>query len=537
VLPYAAQRLPDEPEQEPGSVHVGFAPGLRDEILDHGSALSSQQRAAVSFGLLEHVVRHPRDPRAFQRFQTDLLTSNELGFIDPLIERVQQAGLPRAQLRKIALRLATRSNRRTPVKVGIVLLGMCASEIDRDVLLMLGRHEEFTMYVGAALARAFPDPETSLWQLAKVVDGWGRVALVRQLAGSDRSDVKAWVVRQGFLSAFPLVWPSLAYPAATTGELAEQLQAEEIDDDLCLAAGWIIARLIEERRARYAPDINDYEGSQQAIRLYLQHVSRRVERLENFYPIAIIHNFLTVLDGEEEPPKGWSDEERARGSTFARWILRRPAWRPVIDDGLSSPDATIFSLAERAARKLGDDTVPVLLDRLRRRVDGEHGPWLDAARRANEDQFDELLEIALDRLRLHETGPGPMFDDWMLVLCQEIDRFPNKGGRLFREALESPIAMERRFGLRGLGVTPGERWLPEADRMIETLARSDPDDVTRDWAVDLVKERRCGGPAPPTEEERSFRARGGRDDAMDRWLFPPLEIRVVDEGSSETPDP
>jgi len=536
VLPYGAPGLPDEPARQPGSVEVSFAPGLTDEILDHGSALSSQQRAAVSFGLLEHVVRHPSDPQAFQRFHADLVTREELGFIDPLLERVQRAGFPRARLRKIALRLATRSSSKTPVKVGIGLLGQCARDVDRDVLFMLGRHEEFTMYVGAALTNAFPDPESSLWQLAKVVDGWGRVALVRQFAGTKRSDIKAWVVRRGFLSAFPLVWPSLAYPAATTGELAEQLQAEEIDDELCSAAAWIIVRLIGERRARYAPDINDYEGSRRAIWSYLQHVSRRTESLEHFHPIAVIYDFLTVLDGRLEPPRGWSDEERARGSTFARWILRRPVWRPMVDDGLSSPNPTVFSLAEWGARWLGDDTVPVLLDRLRRRLEGAEPEWLAAAMRANEHQFDELVEIALGRLRSHETGPGPMIDDWMLALCQESHRFPNKGWRLFREALESPIAVERWFGLRGLWFTPGDIWPLEADRKIEALARSDPDDTTRGWAVDLVKDRRSGGPAPPTGIERPARAGARREALMEEWLFPSLEVRVVDEGSPETPD-
>jgi hypothetical protein len=534
VLPRQADRLPDEPEPEPDGFEFRLAPGLNDEILDHGSVLSSQQRGAVSFGLLERAVRHPWDRQAFQRLNADLLTSQELGFIDPLIERVQRAGLPRAQLRKIALRLATRSNRRTPVKVGVVLLGLCASEADRDVLLTLGRHEEFTRYVGVALAKAFQDPEDSLWQLAKIVDSWGRVALVRQFAGTERSDIKAWVVRQGFLSA-PFVWPSLAYPAATTGELAEQLQAEEIDDDLCLAAGWILARLIGERRARYVEDINDYEDSRRAVWLFLQHVSRRAERLEHFYPIALIHDFLTVLDGVWEPPRGWSDEERGRGSTLARWILRRPGWRPLIDDGLRSPDANRFRLADWAARKLGDDTVPVLLDRLRRRVDGEHGPWLEASRLADERQFDELLEIFLDRLRSHETGPPPVFPSWMLSILEEIERFPDKGWPLYREGLQSPNIMERRFGLSGLRAVPGDRWPPEADPMVEALALSDPDDVNRGWAVDLLNDRRAGGPAAPTEEARAERAFLRQQAMQLEWVDPLLDLRV-DEGSPETPD-
>jgi hypothetical protein len=44
-----------------------------------------------------------------------------------------------------------RSDDRTPVKVGIGLLELCATIEDREILLSLGRYEELTHYVGVAL--------------------------------------------------------------------------------------------------------------------------------------------------------------------------------------------------------------------------------------------------------------------------------------------------------------------------------------------------------------------------------------------------
>src|SRR5690606_27054057 len=66
--------------------------------------------------------------------------------IDPLLERLR-AGRTRPQrIYALGLRLATEGRQRGPVKLGIALLGLFPAERHRDLLLTLGRHEEFTLY-------------------------------------------------------------------------------------------------------------------------------------------------------------------------------------------------------------------------------------------------------------------------------------------------------------------------------------------------------------------------------------------------------
>jgi hypothetical protein len=47
-----------------------------------------------------------------------------------------------------------------------------------------------------AITNAFGSRDDGLWELAKVTEGWGRIALVRQLASTQRPEIKAWILRE-----------------------------------------------------------------------------------------------------------------------------------------------------------------------------------------------------------------------------------------------------------------------------------------------------------------------------------------------------
>lgn len=505
LLP-GGNRLPDDPEPDPNG-EVTMAPGLIDEILERGTEVANEQAAAASFRLIQDILRHPSATEPYEALVEDLRGKENLGFLDPLLSRASHAGLRRGEIRDLALGLATRSSDRTPVKVGITLLGLCATIEDRDILLSLGRHEEFTHYVGVALANAFEDVEPLLWELAKVVESWGRINLVRQLASTRNPEIKAWILSEGsegFSAQF-----MLAYIAATTGELASALSAQEIDDVVYMAAGRILMNLIAARTNPTQKNIDDYADGPEVIRRYLAHAARKQETLEGFAPLTLIVDYLELRGGEEPSvlrgtahkrnrrplPKGWTKKERERFATYARWILQRSAWRELIQDGLRSEDGRAFHLSEHAARWLGDDTFPVILDRIRRSPTDD-SVWTEATTRAQDiGQWNDVLQAAIERLSRHDTGEVRMFPWWMLMISQEMQRFPGMGWPLVRTALEGPLVIERRFGLRGLSwfLEDGWRWPTDAHDVLDPMARSDPDQRTRGWATDLLELSQSNG--------------------------------------------
>lgn len=494
--------LPDDPQPADQEGVVRLAPGLADHILDPGSELAGEQAAAA-------VVRdfvgmtHGRAPsETYERFYRRLVDIEELGFLEPFVRRVFGSPVKKRDVRRIALRLVTESTDRLPVKTGIALLGICARREDQRLLLTMARHAEFTGYAGMAIANAFGEQESVLWELAKVVVGWGRVDLVYQLASTRDPRIKAWILRQA--NEDFTVLSSACLVLAEAGELRNELERDELDDDVCLAAGAILQQLIEARIFDDGQAIDDYGDGPEAIRLYLSHLSRRPERLEYLQPLMTVLEYLEsgcsvaryfpefreemAARVADRPMVGWSDQERARATTHARWVLLQPGWRRTISEGLESDDDHTFYLAERAADRLGDDVFPVLLARLQRDPYTSEITWEDAGRAADQEGFDRLLELARARLSEHRPYDGPFFPVWLRPILDGFERFPGKAWwPLIREGLSSPVMMERRFGINGLRYL-GRPWPPEALALLVRVCRSDPDEDNQDWAAELLEE-------------------------------------------------
>jgi hypothetical protein len=105
------------------------------------------------------------------------------------------------------------------------------------------------------------------------------------------------------------------------------------------------------------------------------------------------------------------------------------------------------------------------------------------------------LQAATERLSRHDTREVRMFPWWMLMISQEMQRFPGMGWPLVRTALEGPLVIERRFGLRNLRwfLEDEWRWPTDADDVLDFMARSDPDQQTRAWATDILELRQSPG--------------------------------------------
>ena len=151
-----------------------------------------------------------------------LLQDTFIDCIDPALERAIDMGLsPEPYLHGFAKLLATGSPDRGPVKFGIAILGLIRDPSDLQVIRTLGRHEEFTLYSAVALANAAPDPESELFELAKVVDGWGKIHLVERLAQTEDPAIRHWLIRHGYKNS--IMYQYLAYTCAIGGGLHQEL--------------------------------------------------------------------------------------------------------------------------------------------------------------------------------------------------------------------------------------------------------------------------------------------------------------------------
>jgi hypothetical protein len=245
------------------------------------------------------------DQASVDKLYSVLNTSGALGYIDPLLEKLRaRRDLQSERTHALASWLATRAADREPVKVGIALLGLFPQPADEDVLLTLGRHEEFTLFSAVALTNSLSNSEPALWTLAKGVDGWGRIHVVERLTKTSNPEIKAWLIRDGYKNS--VMYEYLAYKCAVGGDLAKELAKPEIDDGLFEGAGEILSALIAGQGGP-AEGIDDYENAATAVESYLHQAQRRAQTLKHLLAVEGIKNFLGENDGwDERAEKTWT---------------------------------------------------------------------------------------------------------------------------------------------------------------------------------------------------------------------------------------
>jgi hypothetical protein len=190
------RQLPDDEVVNRGK-GLRWAAGARDGAFGHHGDTRQEGPARAILSAVTDAM-HRSGPETVERLYRLLVEDNIVGFIDPFLSLLSEDPIGASpELPLLARWLATEAPDRGAVKFGLALLGHCGDFRDEEILLTLGRHEEFTLYAAVALTNTMLDPELALWDLAKHVHGWGRIQLVGRLAGTENPNIKNWMLRGG----------------------------------------------------------------------------------------------------------------------------------------------------------------------------------------------------------------------------------------------------------------------------------------------------------------------------------------------------
>jgi hypothetical protein len=403
----------------------------------------------------------------------ELRDGRVLAFVDELLARIEDARVHH----DLASWLVRQGEHREPVKFGMALLGRAATAEDLDVLRVLGRHEEFTLYAAVALARQADDPEGELWRLARGVDGWGRVHVIERLAGTERPDIKGWLLRGGFRNS--VMDEYTAYTAATTGDLAAALEGP-VDPELLAGAVGILRALLAGGPAE---DIGDYADGPRALRMVLELVREHPTTAEQ--GLLAVEVVALLDDPEGGRVDHWTVEARTNLLQLARDVLALHVWPGIVQAGLTSEDT--FWAADQLAGHLGVDTFPALLARLR--TDPFDRYWWQAMRRVDERGLPTLLDIADEHLLPSVLGTGAALDlglgqtyrehSALEMLVTGLERFPGRGWPHVRTALSSPVIRSRNMALHTLAAWGSESWPRDVRPALQAAQSVEPDDGVR----------------------------------------------------------
>ncbi|HEX2682622.1 MAG TPA: hypothetical protein VHL77_01740, partial [Ferruginibacter sp.] len=188
-LAASAYDLPDEGRRyKKGAVR--WAPGAMDGAFGyHGNAGDNKKVAQRIAGLIKAISNKNGLVDKVALYDV-LLEDNIMDFIDPAMEKIIATKSPvHPHLHNYARWLAFESPDRGPVKFGIALLGLIRDNSDIDKIITLGKHEEFTLFSAVAITNSLKESEQVLWELAKCVNGWGRIHLVERLANTKKQAI------------------------------------------------------------------------------------------------------------------------------------------------------------------------------------------------------------------------------------------------------------------------------------------------------------------------------------------------------------
>jgi hypothetical protein len=424
--------------------------------------------------------------RKLRSLYTLVVQGRTLEYIDPLLEEiVGQDDLDPRRLGAFAVWLAKHAPDREAVKLALGLLGIVPGD-HRELIMTLGRHEEFALFAAVALSNDPDTGERDLFDLAQHLRGWGRIQLVERLVETTDPDIKAWMLREGYRN--DILYEYLAYTCATVGGLRTALEPEDIDEALLTGAGELIDALI---CGGPAEDMHDYADGPVVISHYLRHLGPAPNQLSQMLTIRSIAQFIDELD--DDVGIGWSKSVRDTLRARCARLLALPQWEPMAMDALASEDSTAFWEALRAAEALGLDAWESVFARL---SGGDDTFWYHAMQTDEPKRVDRVVALALKVIGLDAIATGPAEEmglglEWaqhsnLGFVLQDLRRFPGKGWPLIRSGLRSPVIRNRHMALRALSPWGRAEWPDEAERLLRQALDDEPTDSVRETIATVL---------------------------------------------------
>lgn len=406
-------------------------------------------------------------------------------------ERLTQIDhLKSERLRQIAREILLTTGHRGALKYALALLGWLGGPEEIQLIETVGRHPEFTLYAGVALANRLDDPFPAWLRLAQGAAEWARVDLVERLCHhpslSFHPEAREWLLTEActdYLVAIEA--PGLI---ATSADLLGRLREPALSPSAFLGTVRLLAALLGEGPS--GQNMLDIEGAPEAIRLFLDHASAQRPDLELGSLLLTMRTFLG------EPALGWPDQ----GNLMAQ-----------VNDLLGNMDLPGMALALREstethegwlarsiARTLGLDWS----EHLRARVlanPNDQSMWWEWLAGAGEGQIREALALLPRLILLPKIMTGP---DLELGLGQEyaqhnivgdvvarLDEFPGLGADLVELMFRSPVTRNRFIALRTLKAWPADALTETLLAALESAATLDPDERVREEAAELLSTR------------------------------------------------
>lgn len=488
-----AKDLPDEKKDDN---MVKFAPGLMDAMFGASESEDSKEQIKELLNLVKKIATKG-DKFSEQEFYR-IVSENQsvIGIIDEFLQDLVLESLPiEPYLFQFAKDLSTKTDKRNAVKFGIAILGLCQNKAVISDIKTLGLHDEFTVYSAIAIANLSDNAENDLWDLAKRVDGWGKIQIVDRLAQPDLDEqIKEWLLFDGYKNS--IMYEYLAFTCALHGELHKRLESQNISYKLFKSASDIIHALIEVNNP--SEDISSYTYAASVIENFLRHAKLHVSDISDFNFLHNLKDFLTELQNDigEHRNNGWDNDVISNCLIDIVEILNSKDWLSLAFEGLMSSDNIIYWNAKYAAQKLGIDLWETVWKKLQDNP-LDSSSWYDITHFSKAEYADMIIEFAIKNLPLDEFGTGPKDSmgfgpDYNKFMCLDIvitflENYPKKGEPIILTGLKSSVTRNRNMAIKVLEKWKEENWSKDISKAIYHLRTIEPNQDTKENIERLIK--------------------------------------------------
>lgn len=460
-----------------------------------GEADEARQVYAIA-DALRNLVGRP-DDEAWRRL-CDLAAGEQVvRYADALGAELGRLGdLTAARVAPHARRMVREACGREALKLGILLLGLYGDASDLEMLLTLGRHEEFTLFSALAVARLVPDPVALWWRMARGLQGWGKVHLVERICDvleeseGGHEEVRAWLLREGCENN---VLPEyVACRCAIGGDLHRALAASAPDEALLDGASTIFEALMNDEGP--SEDMTDYEHGVEVAQRLLDHLERDCDALKRLSTVVVMHAWIENIGvGPEERRNvlealGWTPHRRNELLARCKAIIERDCWKSKVEAAYQSDDANQRQLAWSVASAVGVDLWEKAFRLLERNpLDDE----LYYTLLQSDDLYRQrrVMAFAERNLPLDKIASGPSTElgfgeEWRPHQCltfvlQELRRPGLFSPSLVIAGLRSPVVRVRTMAAAALESQPVDTWGPDMAEALERSLKAEPNDKLR----------------------------------------------------------
>ena len=178
----------------------------------------------------------------------------------------------------------------------------------------------------------------------------------------------------------------------------------------------------------------------------------------------------------------------------ANQFIQQDKWLDLINENLTANNESQFSLAAELYSQYGFDAWPARFE-YQKKYNGDQ--WNDLMQSDSISRIQQVIQLANQQYDFAKLATGPTLDDGfgeddahyiLLLILQELNRFPEVGEDLLLIALKSPLIRHRTMALNAIKAWDRSLWSDNIKTAIQELAIIEPDDEIKEDLAALIAE-------------------------------------------------